>query len=61
MREERRNLAWDPRGEMDDWAAGNLLSSAKTVAQGLLGDFPNLRDELDMIIRSLDEQLARFS
>ena len=58
---DMRRRAWDERGAMDDWAARHLLMDAKEAAQGLLRDFPNLHDELASIIRSLDEQLARFS
>jgi hypothetical protein len=56
-----RNQFQNARGNMDDWAAGDLLINAKSTAQRLMPDFPNIQEELASIIRRLDEQLAHFS
>jgi hypothetical protein len=58
---EIRNQECRIRGEMDDWAAASILSEAAQIAKGLIGDYPNLRDELTTISERINEQLAHFS
>ncbi len=56
-----RNVDWHDRGQSDDTVAADLLIAAKSVANGLLADYPDLTAEVDTIVGQIDEQLARFS
>lgn len=56
-----RNAGWRDRGDMDDWAAQSLLQEAARVAEGLINDFPELREDLTAIRGRINEQLAHFS
>jgi Ca-activated chloride channel family protein len=56
-----RNLRWDVRGEMDDYAPEKLLYEALRLTDDLIGDFPNFQEELTDIRERINEQLANFS
>lgn len=56
-----RNLDWATRGDMDDWAADDLLLAAKEVVEDLMLHFPDLREELTSLRGRIHEQLAHFS
>jgi len=56
-----RDIGWDPRGDMDDWSARQLLSDALVMANQLINDFPYLRGDIEDIRGRISEQLARFS
>jgi hypothetical protein len=46
---------------MDDYAPTNLLEEALKLTDALIGDFPDLQEELTNIRERLNEQLANFS
>jgi hypothetical protein len=56
-----RNEQWNARGDMDDWAASNMLEQALSLADGLISEFPYLQEELTNIREKINEQLAHFS
>jgi hypothetical protein len=61
MQRNVRNLQWNTRGGMDDYAPTNLLEEALKLTDALIGDFPDLQEELTNIRERLNEQLANFS
>jgi Ca-activated chloride channel homolog len=58
---QMRNLQWGQRGTMDNCAPENLLEEALQLADGLINDFPNLKEEITIIRERINEQLANFS
>jgi Ca-activated chloride channel homolog len=58
---QMRNVHWGSRGDMDDWAADNMLREALSLADSLINEFPNLQQELTAIREKINEQLANFS
>lgn len=58
---QMRNVNWDVRGGMDDWAASNILEEALSLADSLISEFPDLQEELTTICEKINEQLAHFS
>jgi Ca-activated chloride channel homolog len=58
---QMRNLQWGVRGGMDDCANENLLEEALNLTDGLINDFPNLKEEIMTIRERINEQLANFS
>ena len=61
MQRNVRNLQCNTRGGMDDYAPTNLLEEALKLTDALIGDFPDLQEELTNIRERLNEQLANFS
>jgi hypothetical protein len=58
---EMRKKGWDSRGDIDDWAARNVLGEALSFADSLANSFPDLQEELLEIREKINEQLAHFS
>ncbi len=58
---EMRKKGWDSRGDIDDWAARNVLGAALSFADSLANSFPDLQEELLEIREKINEQLAHFS
>ncbi len=58
---EMRKKRWSLRGDMDDWAAREILKEALYVADNLVNSFPDLQEELLEISERINGQLADFS
>jgi Skp family chaperone for outer membrane proteins len=61
MQRGMRNSGWEQRGDMDDWAADNMLSEALYLTNSLINEFPDFQEELTTIRERINEQLAHFS
>jgi len=58
---EMKNKAWEPRGDMDNWAAREVIEKALSLTDNLINSFPDLQEELLEIREKINEQLAHFS
>jgi hypothetical protein len=56
-----KNIGWDIRGDMDNWAISTVLEEALSLADNLINSFPDLQEDILEIREKINEQLAQFS